>query len=214
MRRFTHTLELAGTLVVLLAFAALATACGPPIKNGGRPSLDVPQDKFGAPVSHLTNRCPRGAGDGKVQLSWKDTGHTRIKGKCEGGLMVGTWKATFEFGRKQWKAELVQGRIEGTFKAWFGNGEKMAKAHYKNGILNGKFKSWWPNGELREKGKYVNGKRNGCWKSYYKTGRKHSKGTYADGTRVLTWLSWTRSGQRAEEKFGGEALHGRCALVL
>jgi len=199
-------------LMTVVLVTSLAAACGPAVRDGGRATTELPVDQLGAPRP-TTLRCPSRTGKGKISLAWK-SGHTRIKGKCAGGVMVGTWKAWHEFGRKQWKGDVVDGKLTGTFRGYHNNGELRVKADMKAGTLHGSFKAWWPNGEVRAKGDFVNGQRAGCWKTFYRTGKKRSKGTWSRGQKVLTWLLWDKQGNRTREKLGGDAAHGKCVWML
>lgn len=209
-RVYASILRALGVLGLMLA---TGMACGLTVRDGGRRTMEISTNKLGVPTSTRALRCPSDNGEGKIDMAWS-SGHSRIKGRCRGGVMVGTWKAWHEFGRKQWKVSLVGGKIDGTYRSYHSNGDKLAKVPVKEGVVHGKFRGWWANGELRAKGKFVQGRRNGCWVTYYKNGQKASKGTYADGRKVLTWLSWTPSGQRTKEKLGGSALHGKCFWTL
>ncbi|MFO0615598.1 MAG: toxin-antitoxin system YwqK family antitoxin [Polyangiaceae bacterium] len=202
--------------VSLAALVPVVAGCNPYTSTSASvndPS-DIALDDYGAPVTgNGPIPCPPASNDGAIQFSW-DSGAMKVKGTCQAGLRVGTWKGGYANGEDRWKAEFTEGVINGTFKAWYPDGELRVKMEFLNNVPNGTFKAYWPNGETREKGEFVNGKRNGCWYTYYENGKDHTKGTYADDDKVLSWFTWSEDGTRKRDKYGGKALHGECLLML
>src|SRR5688572_20664098 len=84
--------------------------------------------------------CGSDHGDGDYQRSYPD-GKKAVKGKCNGGLYVGGWKAWHPNGEKMWDVDFEAGKPNGSFQSWWPNGEKRVKASYQNGVLQGKFKA-------------------------------------------------------------------------
>jgi antitoxin component YwqK of YwqJK toxin-antitoxin module len=158
--------------------------------------------------------CPRESGDGDYQRSWPSTGKKMEKGKCKGGLYVGTWKAWHENGEKMWEVSFDAGRPNGELHSWWPNGQDHAKAQYANGLLDGKYKGWHQSGKVSAEGSYRGGKRAGCWETSFDSGEHESKGDYNDGNKVKTWLFWDRQGHKRKEKYGGQATEGGCMILL
>lgn len=206
----TRRISIPLSLVVLLTLAACRHTAGPGVKEWSSIILD----RHGIP-SFLgkTYSCPSPSGEGAIQLSYPN-GKKRVKGRCEGGVMVGSWTAWYDNGAVIWKATFAHGRLEGRFSSFYADDRKQAVLSFKEGLPDGKVTAWWPNGKKRLQGQYVNGKKNGCWGSWHDNGQIAEKGTYADDKRVLTWLRWTASGEKRKEKLGGAATHGRCLLTF
>src|SRR5689334_22045232 len=67
-----------------------------------------------------------GSGDGAYQRAYPN-GQKMVKGKCKGGLYVGTWKAYHPNGEKMWEVSFEAGRPEGTYHSWWENGQERVK---------------------------------------------------------------------------------------
>jgi len=171
-----------------------------------------PVDAWGMPVllADQVYDCPREGGDGRVLMSWENTGARMKRGSCAGDLATGSWKGWYENGTKHWKVDFVTGRMDGKWKAWWDNGQKQAKGSFEAGSKDGLFKHWYQNGKHRAKGHYDDDKEDGCWTEWHENGKRASKGAYADGTKVGRWFLWDEEGHRRKEVYGGEASGGRC----
>jgi antitoxin component YwqK of YwqJK toxin-antitoxin module len=154
-----------------------------------------------------------GQGDGEFLRSHPN-GKVALKGRCKGGVYVGTWKSFFANGEKQWQVDFEAGRPNGTFRSWYETGQEQTKTEYKNGPLEGKYKWWWPNGKLAVEGHYKAGQKSGCWETYNEKGEHSSKGAYVSGKQVGTWLNWDDQQNKRRDKFGGEPTEGKCLILL
>ena len=91
-----------------------------PYKNNPASVRDpshLPLNDYGAPDGFMVSRpvsCPSGTQDGDIQLAW-DSGAKQIRGRCQGGVMVGEWKAWYATGDRL--SHLVCGKLVVDFEA-------------------------------------------------------------------------------------------------
>ena len=175
--------------------------------------VGVGQDSDGALLVSPDQVVECGQGDGDFQRTYAN-GKVAIKGKCKGGLYVGTWKSFHDNGEKAWQVDFDAGRPDGTFKAWYEDGKERVKASYAKGALVGKYKAWHKNGKLAGEGNFKQGKKSGCWETYNDAGEHTSKGAWVSGTQVGTWLLWDAQQTKRKDKYGGEPTEGHCVILL
>lgn len=161
-------------------------------------------------AARRAHRCPSGSNDGTYERSWRDTGKTRAKGTCQGGLAEGNWKMWYNSGARQATMAFEQGQLTGPYRFWHGNGKKLCEAKFAANKLTDNYKSWFKNGEVQAKGKFVDGLKAGCWATYHDNGQIATKGAYNQGKKVKKWRYWTKGGKKRSEKFGGDTAQGGC----
>jgi hypothetical protein len=110
-------------LLAPLALTFLASACNPYRNNAAsvRDASHLPIYDYGAPDGFMVSRpvaCPPGTQDGDIQLAW-DSGAKQIRGRCQGGVMVGEWKAWYANGEDRWLAMFAGGKLVGEFEGWY-----------------------------------------------------------------------------------------------
>jgi hypothetical protein len=179
---------------------------------GADDSSGLRTDSDGVPLV-LDDRpieCPTDAADGKLLLSWPESGHRRERGSCQAGLAVDSWTAWYDNRVKSWTATLEDGQLVGRFRSWYESGQKQALLTYAEGLLHGDTTLWWPDGTLRAVGSYEAGLEQGCHTTWYPDGRLASKGAWLDGQKVGRWLHWDEQGARSKEQHEGRPSMGRC----